>query len=441
MDIQITRKQQRFIDATASEVLFGGAAGGGKSWGQVIDAFLCACKYPKSKQLILRRTYPELDKSIIRTALEVYPADRYTYNSSSHTMRVANGSIIDFGYINSDNDVTQYQSAEYDIIRFDELTHFTEYMYTYMFSRLRGANNYPKQVKSATNPGGVGHKWVKARFVDCAPPDTVIDVDGNTRLFIPSLVTDNKFLIDKDPNYLNRLKNLPAEQYRALRYGDWDIFAGQYFDEFRRDQHVVTPFVIPAHWRRYRAIDYGMDRLACMWGAFDEMGNAYIYREYCESNLIVSAAAKKILDSSDGDEECTYSPRDLWNRTKDSGIAIAEIFASNGLPLSQVSNSRVDGWMCLKEWLKAVPDGTGHSIPRLRIFETCTELIACLPMLQHDKHKPNDCATEPHDVTHAPDALRYMMDGRPRPAEMPVVRDVDELDYDDQVQNFMDYGG
>ena len=147
LDIEITGKQMQFIRAEADEVLFGGAAGGGKSYGQLIDAFLYAMKYPGSKQIIFRRTFPELDKSIIRTALEVFPQDVFRYNASSHTGRFSNGSILDFGYCDNERDVYRYQSAEFDVIRFDELTHFTEEMYIYMMSRLRGANEFPKICK------------------------------------------------------------------------------------------------------------------------------------------------------------------------------------------------------------------------------------------------------------------------------------------------------
>ena len=163
MKLKLTKKQKAFIDTHESEVLFGGAAGGGKSYGQVADALLFALKYPRSKQLILRRTFAELDKSLIRLALSLYPKEIYSFNQSSHTGRFVNGSIIDFGYCAGELDVYQYQSAEYDVIRFDELTHFTESQYIYLISRVRGANDYPKQVKSTTKPGGIGHGWVKAR--------------------------------------------------------------------------------------------------------------------------------------------------------------------------------------------------------------------------------------------------------------------------------------
>ena len=229
MEIQLSRRQKAFVDANETEVLYGGAAGGGKSHGQLLDAFLYALKYPRSKQLILRRTFPELEKSLIRVARGIYPTAIFSYNQSSHTGRFPNGSLVDFGHLSSDSDVYQYQSAEYDVIRFDELTHFTEFQYLYLISRIRGANGYPKQIKSSTNPGGVGHAWVKKRFIDPAPPNTSFTGDdGSSRIFLPAKIDDNKFLMQKDPGYKQRLLVMGENEQKALLHGVWDIFDGQF---------------------------------------------------------------------------------------------------------------------------------------------------------------------------------------------------------------------
>lgn len=417
MDISLTRRQKRFIDATATEVLYGGAAGGGKSYGQCIDAFLFAIQHNGSKQLILRKTFAELEISIIRTMLSVYPTDICRYNASSHTFRFTNGSIIDCGYIGTDNDVTRYQSAEYDVIRFDELTHFSEYQYTYMLSRVRGANNFPKQVKSSTNPGSIGHQWVKARFVDCLVPDVEKKIDSTTRVFIPAKVTDNRFLMDSDPTYLDRLQALPESERKALLDGCWDLYDGQYFPEFDRRIHVIDPIPIPKEWRRYRAFDYGLDRFACLWIAIDSARNIYVYREVCESNLLISEAGRKAIDMTDEGEEiyCTYAPPDMWSRTQESGKSKADLFYQAGLKLTQSSNNREAGWLAIKELLKVNAEGQA----RLHIFSNCTELIKCIPALLIDKKRPTDCATEPHEYTHAPDALRYFAVAWSRPNELP----------------------
>lgn len=429
MKLKITEKQQQFINSYEDEVLFGGAAGGGKSYGQVLDALLYALKYSKSKQLILRRTFKDLEKSIIRTVQDVYPQDIFSYNISSHTGKFTNGSIIDFGYIATDADVHQYQSAEYDVIRFDELTHFTEYVYIYMMSRLRGANKFPKSIKSSTNPGGAGHAFVKKRFIDPVMPNEVNRTPTGTRLFIPSFVTDNIFLMDDDPDYLTRLDNLPENERRQLRNGDWDVFEGQYFPEFNRNIHVVKPITVPDYWRVYRVFDYGLDMLACLWIAVDEMGSAWVIKELHEPGLIISDAAAKIKEYSkrkdkDGKEidmkiYLTLAPPDLWSRSKDSGITTADRFNESGVQLHQCDNARVFGWLNVHEYLKIITGVDGAPTARLKIFSTCLNLIEKLPLIQHDEKNPDDCATIPHEITHVNDALRYFCQHVPVSAKVP----------------------
>jgi hypothetical protein len=415
LKLSVTKKQKLFMDATEAEVLFGGAAGGGKSYGQTVDALLFALMYPKSKQLILRRTFAELDKSLIRTSLMLYPKEIYSFNSSSHTGRFRNGSVIDFGYCATENDVYQYQSAEYDVIRFDELTHFTESQYIYLISRVRGANSFPKQIKSSTNPGGIGHTWVKSRFIDASPPGRAFrGNDGMKRIFIPSLLDDNSFLSKGDPDYKNRLLALPEREKKALLYGDWNIFDGQYFSEFSREKHITEPFEIPRGWRKYRTIDYGLDRLACLWIAVSPDRKAYVYREFCASNLTISESAKKILERTLVGEDiyATLAPPDLWSRSQETGRTKASLFSEYGLNLTKTSNDREAGWLSVKELLRC--EG-GEA--RLRIFSSAEEIIRCLPALSVDKIRPTDCANEPHEITHAPDALRGFAIFYARPAE------------------------
>lgn len=417
IDISITKKQRLFIDAAESEVLFGGAAGGGKSYGQIVDALIFALRYPTSKQLILRRTFSELDKSLIRTSLSLYPKDIYSFNASSHMGKFKNGSCIDFGYCATENDVYQYQSAEYDVIRFDELTHFTEAQYIYLISRVRGANGFPKQIKSSTNPGGVGHAWVKARFIDpVSAGESFVGDDGMKRIFIPSLLDDNRFLKASDPEYKNRLLALPEKERRALLFGDWNIFDGQYFSEFSLTKHTVSPFEIPESWRKYRTIDYGLDRLVCLWIAISPTREVYVYREVAESNLPISAAAKAITERTPKGEDiyATLAPPDLWSRAQETGRTKASIFSEFGVNFTKTSNDRETGWLAIKELLC----DTGHGA-RLKIFNTCRELIKCLPALITDPLRPTDCKTEPHEFTHAPDALRGFAIFHTRPGSKP----------------------
>lgn len=358
-----------------------------------------------------------MERSIIRTSLEIYPREIASYNSAKHVWTFQNGSIIDFGYIDNENDVYQYQSAEYDVIRFDELTHFTEYMYVYMISRCRGANGYPKHIKSSTNPGGVGHMWVKERFIDIGPYNEVHTCrletgEEITRLFIPSFVTENKFLMEKDPGYVKRLDALPEKERKALKDGNWDIFDGQYFKDFNRAIHVIEPFEIPVEWDRYRTIDYGLDMLACYWIAIDPQGYEYCYKELYESNLIISQAAERIIEVNGDDKiKYTYAPPDLWNRRNDTGKSAYDIFRENGVILTRSSNNRVIGWYAVQEHLKIEEykdEQTGETKKKskLRFFNTCHNILRTLPVIQRDEKNPNDCAKEPHELTHGPDAIR-----------------------------------
>ena len=235
----------------AFETLFGGAAGGGKSHGQLLDALRFAVVYPGSRQLMLRRTMPELERSLVPAAMRLYPQSVASYKVSEHRWDFINGSTLEFGYCDAESDVTKYQSAEYDVIRFDELTHFTESQFTYLISRIRGANPYPKQVKSTTNPGGIGHQWVKSRYIDPMPPDEVHAFDGETRLFLPARLADNPFLRRADAGYEKRLRLLSVHDRRALLDGVWELDEGRYFSEFSPALHIVPPHEIPREWRRY----------------------------------------------------------------------------------------------------------------------------------------------------------------------------------------------
>lgn len=416
--LSITKKQNAFIKSEAFETLFGGAAGGGKSYGQLIDALLYALKYPKSSQIIFRSTFADLEKSLIRKSRDLYPLSIATYNDAKHVWKFKNGSIIDFGYIQYEKDVYQYQSAEYDVIRFDELTHFTEFMYTYMISRCRGANNYPKRIKSSTNPGGIGHAWVKERFIDIGAPNKIHECTLETgevvsRIFIPSLVQDNKFMLEYDPDYIKRLDNLPEKERKALKDGNWDIHDGMFFTEFKRSIHVIKPFEIPKEWTRYISLDYGLDMFAALFHSVDTKGKDYIYKEIHKSRLIVSEAVQ-ILKSYMRKEKFkyVYAPPDLWSKDRHTGKSTAELFYEGGIPLTKVSNDRKAGWLNVKEWLKVKKkqhEQTGqiYEDSDLKIFDTCINLIRCLPQLQYDDKDPNDVATQPHELTHITDALRY----------------------------------
>ena len=429
-------KQKEFLSASARFIGYGGGRGGGKSWAVRVKALLLALSYPGIMIMIMRRTMPELRQNHIQP-LEDMTKGFAEYKSSYRTLFFRNGSKILFGYLNNDRHLSQYQGNQYDIIFIDEATQFTEFQLVSLTACLRGANSFPKRMYFTANPGGVGHNFVKRIFVsreyrNKENPDDYV--------FIKALVYDNQELLSKDPGYLQMLENLPPVQREAWLNGDWDVFEGQYFSMWNRDIHVIKPFGLPSHWRKYRTIDYGLDMLACLWVALDENDNAYVYREVYESGLVVSKAAERIKEFSDEEVFATFAPPDLWNRHADTGRSTADIFAESGVPLTKAKNDRVQGWYDLAEWLKIRKDEQGRETAKLRIMENCKNIIRTLPSLQSDEKHPNDVAREPHELTHAPDALRYFVAGRPMGEPVTNVEKMDELDYDSQVDRFLRYG-
>lgn len=432
-------KQEKFLSSAHRYTAYGGARGGGKSWAVRVKGVGGALYYPGIKILMLRRTYPELENTIISPLIELLntaaldgksAGDRlFIYNATMRTLFFANGSMIKFGHLQSANAVTEYQGQEYDWIFMDEATHFTEWEFRVLAATLRGVNKIPKRMYLTCNPGGVGHLWVKRLFVE---RDFRAGEDPKDYLFIPATVEDNTALMDSSPDYIQMLDLLPDDLRAAHRYGDWDAMAGQFFGEFRRETHVIKPFLVPQEWPRYRAIDYGLDMFACLWVAVDFGGRAWVYREVQQPGLIVSDAAALMRGLTLPEERIQYTiaPPDLWSTQKDTGRTMAEVFAQNGVGLARASNSRVQGWLTLKEYLKPGADGR----PNLLVTEDCPCIIRNLPALRHSDKNPSDCATEPHDITHICDALRYFVQFRTLGAIRQAVREEPEEageDYDD----------
>lgn len=400
--------------ATEDEVLYGGAAGGGKSDALLQFIWLRRQAIERSRGLILRRTFPELQRSLILRSQELWTGTGARWQEQRKRWVFPNGSIQEFGYLEADRDVHQYQSAEYEDICYDELTQLSEYQYLYLISRLRTTKRGVRcLVRAATNPGGEGHAWVKSRWLDVAPADTIhTDPEtGMTRRYIPSTIDDNPH-IDRTA-YEQRLSALPEAERRALRHGDWDVFAGQYFRGWRRGVHVIDPFVIPDHWRRFRSLDYGFDATACYWWAVDSSGRCIIYRELYQPDLTLSEAARRIVELTPADERIGYtvaSP-DLWNRRQDTGRSGMEILLEHGLSgLIRADNRRVPGWQAMTEMMAVAPDEQGQPSANLRMFSTCTEAIRTIPYLVRDRRDPNDIAD---GEDHAAESIRYGVMSRP----------------------------
>ena len=251
--------------------------------------------------------------------------------------------------------------------------------------------------------------------------------------------------MENDPDYVRTLENLPEDRKKAMLYGDWDVFEGQYFSEFDREVHTCEPFIIPEDWKRYFVLDYGLDMLAGYFIAMDTENRAYIYKEIYQSGLIISAAANLIRQRTTENIYQYFAPPDLWNRRQDTGKSVADVFAEHGIYLSKTKNDRVQGWYQLKEWLKVGVNEYGNKAASMVIFRNCTNLIRCLPALQYDDKNPNDVATEPHELTHGPDAIRYFFAGQPQPTatkvkvkkKLPFALQTDDDIYED---DYIDWG-
>ena len=395
-------KQKEFMMAKEKYVAFGGARGGGKSWSVREKAKRLALKWGGIKILIIRKTYTDLRDNHILPLRADLPESIAPYRENDKAFCFRNGSRIKCSYFANDSDALQYQGQEYDIIFLEEATQFSEMVFSVLKACLRGANDFPKRMYLTCNPDGIGFLWVKRLFVSC---EYVDGEDPNDFRFIQSLVDDNEILIKKNPDYVKQLDSLPEGLRERWRYGSWDVAEGQYFAEFRRDIHTCEPFPIPKEWRRYIAIDYGLDMLAAYWIAVDNDAGCYVYKEYCKPDLPIGAAAQAILDNTAPDENiyAVLAPPDLWNRSQETGKSKALLFSEAGLELTKSNNDREAGWLAIKELLAQGADGTS----RLHIFRTCRQLIKNLPELLRDPKRPTDTANEPHEITHSPDALRY----------------------------------
>lgn len=402
-------KQREFFLARERFIAYGGARGGGKSWAVRVKAVAGALRYPGLRVLVVRRTYPELEATLVRPMVAMVTGPGLgRYRGERHLLELFNGSSIRFGNMAG---VEEYQGQEYDWVFLDEATQFTYEEFRGLAALLRGTLEVPRRMYLTCNPGGVGHQWVKRLFVDrrYLPGEKPED-----HRFIPATLEDNKAL-QNSGEYARLLDQLPEYLRRGHRYGDWSVFAGQFFPELDRARHM-TDVMPPPAWRRFRAIDYGLDMFACVWVALGPQGQAVVYREVQEPGLIVSQAAKLALRLTPPEERvlATAAPPDLWSRQKDTGRTMAELFGMEGMPLRQVSGGRVIGWMAVKEALADRKDGR----PGLLIHQSCRGLFENLQALRCDPKNPSDCATTPHSITHICDALRYFcaMDAAPQEA-------------------------
>jgi hypothetical protein len=407
--------QTDFLAAGEKDVLYGGAAGGGKSFAMLIDP-LRYCHITEHRALILRRSMPEL-RELIDKSRELYPIafKGAKFKEVEKLWQFPSGAKIEFGFLERDADVYRYQGQAYSWIGFDEITHLpTEFGWNYLASRLRTTNPAIKTyLRCTANPGGVGASWVKKRYVEPSEQNTSFEgKDGLTRKFIPALLQDNPHLAE-DGEYERMLKSLPAIQRKQLLEGNWDINEGAAFAEFEPPVHVIPPFELPSWWERVKAVDYGYAaESCCLWAAIDpEDKTIIIYRELYKKGLTGEALGDTITEMEMEEIKSIAGVLDTaaWSRTGYTGPTIGEILVNKGHKLRRADKNRIAGKTQLHEHLR-VNKSTGR--PRLQIFNTCVNLIKELQALPLSKSNPEDVDT--HAADHAYDALRYLLMSRPR---------------------------
>lgn len=453
-------KQEEFLTLpdTIFEGLYGGAAGGGKSECLLLYP-ICRefYKHPKFKGIIFRRTYPELEKEVIVRSFDFYLPLGGAYNEEKKRWKFPGGGQMNFGHVEFDKDVRKYDSTEYNYMSFDELTSFTEEQYLYLvFSRCRsGSRELPAITRSATNPGNIGHGWVRKRFIEAGPYGTIL-LDPTTkqkRIFIQSKATDNPHI---DPGYIDRMAGLPEAERRAKRDGDWYTFSGQVFDEWREkplsdeDQHgyhVVPFFVIPDWYPRVLAVDWGYRAMMCaLWGAMAPDGRVYIYREYTAKQTKIAVWATEIGRLSHGETFVdVVLCQSAWQNRGDAQTIAEQFEEFSGLSPRLADNNRVAGKTVVEEFLrikpkpdrKVLPYGEysqdtamdilrkhglpayrsylssfqptpiESNLPKLQVFEQCVSLRRVIPLCVYDDVKKEDVAEFAGDDPY--DTLRYLL--------------------------------
>lgn len=415
--------QEQFHEASEFDVLYGGAAGGGKTRALVADAIRDAVRYPGIRIGAFRRTFGELRESLLAELFQLnYKATGATWNGSEYELRFRNGSLVMFRYAETLVDATRRQGGQYQKLIFDERTLTPPDVIQFLMTRLRsGRADLPViGIRSGTNPGGIGHSAVKARYIEPTEHGQRVVVEektGRTIRFIQSKASDNPYLNEE---YTTDLDTLPEGMRKAFRDGDWDVFAGQVFSEWRYDRHVVEPFPLSDDWRRHGGIDYGYRApSAVIWAAQDQDKRLWVYDELYETQLGEKGLAAKIKAKT-GERHVAFAFDPSMMSQVGDALPSATVLQQEGILLRKGNNDRLSGWQRIHSYLAEGPLCAHHralaergawdtdTCPLLHVFSSCAELIRTLPAVPYNTTgRLEDVDTKAED--HLPDALRYLV--------------------------------
>lgn len=390
--------------------------------------------------MIIRKTYPELQENHIVPLCELlkcYHPDRSeriaTYNDAKKNINFPNGSRILFRYCDAEKDAERFQGTEVDVLFIDEATHQSEEKMKKLTACVRGVNDFPKRIYFTANPGNEGHAWVKRLFIDRRYNS---NENPDDYMFIQSLVTDNKALMESDPDYIRQLEALPPKLRKAWLEGNWDMYEGMFFEEFKDDPehyldrqwtHVIKPFEVPDSWNIYRAHDWGYNRPSCtLWFAVDHDGVVYNILEYYTVTSTPNEGQRLTPDQVfreihrieaehpwlKGKHIQGVADPAIWDA--ETGESIADTAAKHGVFFSKADNRRLSGWMQCHYYLQFSDDG----FPMFYVFENCKNFIRTIPLMLFDKNKPEELDTTKED--HCCDSWRYFLMTRPiKPRKAP----------------------
>lgn len=432
LDFYLQPKQRAFLETVENTPItfYGGARGGGKSKAARDIMLLRRFQYPGTHGGLFRKSYKELEGNHIRPILKEYPLLKSYYNDSKKMLVLPNGSTLEFCHAESEKDIDLYQGREFEDLAIEEAGQWTEPSFRKLLASNRSSSQgFKPRCLLTGNPGGIGHTWLKRLFIERRFNSFERPADY---AFIQSLVHDNPALVKNDPDYVHKLESEPNEALRkAWLYGDWDIFAGQYFGEIRREVHFIKPIDIPLHWNRFGSYDFGFNHPAAFgWFAADTDGNVYMYRELVKAQMRVDQFATEIKRSADTkDLYMIVAGHDCWTKKNvlndRTPPTIAEEFAKHDLFLTRAVIDRVQGASQLRNYLAWQNLASGRTKPRLFIFNTCPITFDCLTRMQHDPTHIEDVlkvdATEGDPMTgdDAYDMIRYAMMSRPMLSDEP----------------------